>query len=194
VYAFDKSWLCRYPRPIQVTFDNDSEFKSFLKEMCDNLGIKCRPATSYNPQGISVIERIHQFMGNMLRAFELEEREFDPDDPWNEFLQSCAFGIRSTFHTTLQASPGQLVFGRDMIHDIRFHANWGRIKNNKQRTIANSNKSENLNRIKHTYNVGDRILLRKPGLPRKLSAPKEGPYTILEVGTNGMVKIQRGIC
>jgi hypothetical protein len=35
-------------------------------------------------------------MGNMLRAFELEERELDPDDPWNEFLheerraQSCA--------------------------------------------------------------------------------------------------------
>jgi hypothetical protein len=54
-------------------------------------------------------------MGNMLRAFELEERELDPDDPWNEFLQACAFGIRSTFHTTLQASPGQLVFERDMI-------------------------------------------------------------------------------
>jgi hypothetical protein len=63
-------------------------------------------------------------MGNMLRAFELEEREFDPDDPWNEFLQDCAFGIRSTFHTTLQGSQDQLVFGRDMIHDIRFQANW----------------------------------------------------------------------
>jgi hypothetical protein len=49
-------------------------------------------------------------MGNMLRAFELEDRELYPDDPWNEFLQACAFAIRSTFHTTLQASPGQLVF------------------------------------------------------------------------------------
>jgi transposase InsO family protein len=73
--------------------------------MCDNLGIKCRPTTSYNPQGNSIIERIHQVMGN-----ELEEREIDPDDPWNEFLQACAFGIMSTFHTHLQASPGQLVF------------------------------------------------------------------------------------
>jgi hypothetical protein len=43
-------------------------------------------------------------MGNMLRAFKLEERELDPDDPWNKFLQACAFGIMSTFHTTLQAS------------------------------------------------------------------------------------------
>jgi hypothetical protein len=75
--------------------------------MCDNLVIKCRPTTFYNPQGNSIIERIHQVMGNMLRAFELEERELDPDDPWNKFLQDCAFGIRSTFHTTVQASPGQ---------------------------------------------------------------------------------------
>jgi hypothetical protein len=35
-------------------------------------------------------------MGSMLRAFELEERELDPEDPWNEFLQAGAFGIRST--------------------------------------------------------------------------------------------------
>jgi hypothetical protein len=71
-------------------------------------------------------------MGNMLIAFELEERELDPYDPWNEFLQACAFDIMSTFHTTLQAPPCQLVFGRDMIHDIRFQENWDRIKNKKQ--------------------------------------------------------------
>jgi hypothetical protein len=50
-----------------------------------------------------------------------------------------------------------------MIHDIRFQANWDRIKNNKQNIIATSNNRENLNRIKHKYNVGDRILLRIPG-------------------------------
>jgi hypothetical protein len=72
--AFHNNWLCHYPRPIQVTFDNGSELKSVFKEMCDNLGIKCRPTSSCNPQGNSVIERIHQVMGNMLRAFELEER------------------------------------------------------------------------------------------------------------------------
>jgi hypothetical protein len=77
-----------------------------------------------------------------------------------------------------------------MIHDVRFQANWDRIKNNKHKIISSSNKRENLNRKKHNYNVGDWILLRKPGLQRKLSAPKEGPYTILEVGTNGTVKIQ----
>jgi hypothetical protein len=72
--AIHNNWRFRYPRPIQVAFDNGYEFTSVFKEMCDSLKIKCRPTTSYNHQGNSIIERIHQFMGNMLRAFELEER------------------------------------------------------------------------------------------------------------------------
>jgi hypothetical protein len=88
--AFHNNWWCRYPRPIQVTFYNGSESKNVFKEMFDKLGIKCRPTTSCNLQGNSIIERMHQVMGNMLRAFEREERELDPDDPWNEFLQACA--------------------------------------------------------------------------------------------------------
>jgi hypothetical protein len=31
--AFHNNWICRYPRPTQVTFDNGSEFKSDFKEM-----------------------------------------------------------------------------------------------------------------------------------------------------------------
>jgi hypothetical protein len=161
--------------------------------MCDNFGIKCRPTTSYNPQGNIIIERVHQVMDNMLRAFELNERDLYPNNPWDELLQAFAYGIRSTYHTTLQASPGKLVFDRDMINDVRFQASWDRIKNNKQKIIEKSNKHENLNRLKYKYKVGDRILLCKPGHQRKLSAPKEGPFTILYVATKAMIKIQRGI-
>jgi hypothetical protein len=53
--AFHNNWLYCYPRPIQVSFDNGSEFKSVFKKMCDNLGIKCRPTTSYTPPGKSIM-------------------------------------------------------------------------------------------------------------------------------------------
>ena len=46
--------------------------------MCENLGIDCKPTTSYNPQGNAIIERIHQVMGNMLQTIELEEKDLDP--------------------------------------------------------------------------------------------------------------------
>jgi hypothetical protein len=45
--AFHNNWICCYPRSIQVTFDNGSEFKSVFKEMCDSLGTTCSPTTSY---------------------------------------------------------------------------------------------------------------------------------------------------
>jgi hypothetical protein len=51
----------------------------------------------------------------------LEEKE---DNPFDYFLQSTAWAIRSTYHAALLVTPYQLVFGRDMIHNIAFRANW----------------------------------------------------------------------
>jgi hypothetical protein len=64
----------------------------------------------------------------MLRSFDLENNhenlQEQQDNPFDYFLQSTAWlSIRSTYHTTLQAIPCQIVFGRDMIHNIAFRAN-----------------------------------------------------------------------
>jgi hypothetical protein len=50
---------------------------------------------------------------------------------------------RSTYHTTLQATPCQLVFGRDMIHNIAFKSNWDLIQKRNQDIINTSNQKEN---------------------------------------------------
>jgi hypothetical protein len=47
----------------------------------------------------------------MLHTFELQTYDFDDLDPWGEILASVAWAIHSTYHTTLDATPGQLVFG-----------------------------------------------------------------------------------
>ena len=52
----------------------------------------------------------------------------DEDDPWKGILSATAFAVRSTYHTTLKKSPGQLVFGRDMILNIKHTENWDFIK------------------------------------------------------------------
>ena len=59
----------------------------------------------------SILERVHQVLGNMLRTKNLQEYDFDDMDPWSELLGSLAWAIHSTHHTTLQATLGQLVFG-----------------------------------------------------------------------------------
>jgi hypothetical protein len=38
------------------------------------------------------------------------------------------FALRSTYHTTLQAMPGQLIFGRDMVLNVQHLTDWTAIK------------------------------------------------------------------
>jgi hypothetical protein len=64
-----------------------------------------------------------------LRTFELlEKQELDRKDPWTPFLQAVCFAVRSTYHTTLGATPAQLVFRRDMMLPMKFKANWTAIQ------------------------------------------------------------------
>ena len=81
----------------------------------NDYGIKGKPITVRNPQANAVVERTHQVIGNIIRTFELETNYLDEDNPWKGILSATAFAVRSTFHTSLQSTPGQLVFGRDMI-------------------------------------------------------------------------------
>ena len=113
---------------------------NFIK---NEYGNKVRGATVRNPQANAILERIHQVIGSLVRTFDLEERDMDADDPWSGILSAAAFAVRSTFHTTLQATPGQLVFGRDMIFNIKHVANWQSIKDRKQKLINQNNKKEN---------------------------------------------------
>ncbi len=119
------------------------------------MGISPKISTDYNPQSNAIIKRVHQVLGNALRTFELEKRELDDKEPFEPFLTATAYAIRSTYHTTLQATQGQLVFGRDMILPVQFKANWASIALRKQERINKSNSQENQKRIPHTYKKGD---------------------------------------
>ncbi len=49
-----------------------------------------------------------------------------PDDV-GVFLDNTAWVICSAYHTVLKVSPGAAVFGRDMLFDIPFVADWHKI-------------------------------------------------------------------
>jgi hypothetical protein len=183
--------------------------------MCiqDNYGIKAKQTTSHKQQSTSkcnhwastqswaIIEQVHKLssVNDMLRSFDLENEnnhenlEEKQDTPFDYFLLSTAWAIRSTYHTTLQATPCQLVFGRDMIHNIAFRVNWDWIKKRKQDIINKANQKENKIdcQIPFEYKVGDHVLLETPGILRKLSIPCTGPYPVPNVYKNGTIRIQK---
>ena len=68
----------------------------------------------------------------MIRAMEIQDTE-NITDPFKGILSAVCFAVRATVHTTLQASPSQLVFGRDHVLNIKYQANWKQIKDRKQK-------------------------------------------------------------
>jgi len=95
------------------------------------------------------------------------------------FIDNAAWAICSTYHTVLKASPGAAIFGRDMLFDILFVADWKQIGENRQHQTDRSNKRESSTRVDYDYKVGDKILIRKDGILRKAeSIWRKDPWTI----------------
>ena len=81
-----------------------------------------------------------------------------------------------------------------MLLPIQIKTDWARIRQRKQDMINVNNRKENAKRIEHENRVGEKVLLEKPGLVSKLSAPHTGPYRITHTYTNGTpVRIQCGV-
>jgi hypothetical protein len=99
----------------------------------------------------------------------------------------------STYHTALQATPYQLVFDRDMIHNIALRANWEQTQKRKQNIIIQKNQDEIKNKIAYEYKVGDQVLLETTGILRKFATPCTGPYPVMNVYKNGTIRIQNVI-
>ena len=121
---FDQTWLSRYPRPKKVVFDNGSEFKKDFVPLLKDLSIKPKCTTIKNPQANSPIERIHQVLRHMLLTKNLAEQTLDYLDPFGSILASVAWAVRSSYNNSTDATPAQLVFGRDMMFNLSTLVNW----------------------------------------------------------------------
>jgi hypothetical protein len=60
----------------------------------------------------------------MLRTAELDTTKLVKASDINVFLSDAAWVICSTYHTVLKASPGAAIFGRNMLFNIPFIADW----------------------------------------------------------------------
>jgi hypothetical protein len=65
-----------------------------------------------------------------------------PDDV-DVFLDNAAWAIHSTYHTVLKAFPGAAIFGRDMLLDIPFVAEWRKIGERRQSLTNRGNQRKN---------------------------------------------------
>ncbi len=107
---------------------------------------------------------------------------------------AAQYAFRSTVHTTLKYSPGELAYGRNMLLPFSAQVNWPDLLQHKQNTIDKTNIRENKGRHSHDYRVGDMVLILNRTTFRNKLAPTtlpEGPWKISQVHTNGTVSILR---
>ena len=189
--VLEQTWLTRYPWPAEVVLDRGREFRAEVeKTLKDEYGLRRKLITTRNPQANSMVERAHQTIHNLIATQGITNKSDLPGESWDGILAAVRFAMCATVHSTTRATPMQLVFNRDAIHNVRFEANWQYIKERRQRLIQQNNDRENAKRIPHTYNVNDTVMIeqyqhRKYGQPRF-----KGPYIIDRVNDNGTVRLR----
>ena len=138
-------------------------------------------------------ERMHQTVANVLRiimrtttisTFAQAEQIMD------NALATVMHATRCSVNHTMKTSPGALTFRRDMFVDVPILADLVAIRNNRQQLIDNNLIRHNCKRYDYHYRLGDRIMVRVYD-PTKIQEKLHGPYPILELRTNGTVRIQR---
>jgi hypothetical protein len=83
----------------------------------------------------------------MLCTSKLDMAETAKPSDIDIFISDAAWAICSTHHTVVKASPGAAIFGRDMLFDIPFIADWQKIGEHRQKLTDLNNAHENEGRI-----------------------------------------------
>ena len=97
---------------------------------------------------------------------------------------------RCSVNHQMKTTPGALTYRRDMFIDVPLIADLVAIRNNRQQLINNNLIRHNRKRYDYHYRLGDRIMVRVYD-PDKMQEKLHGPYRIVEIRTNGTVRIQR---
>ena len=139
-----------------------------------------------------MVECVHQTVHNMIQTKELMDKTKILDNfGFQGILAAVRWAVNSTVHTTLRATPMQLVLVHDALLNVSFQADWEYIEDQKQKLIVQNNKRKNATRREHTYSVGDRVMVRQDPHCKHGQPQYAGLYTVSQVNDNGTVRLTK---
>eukprot|EP00804_Cyclotella_cryptica_P019352 CCRYP_006195-RA/>CCRYP_006195-RA protein AED:0.46 eAED:0.46 QI:0/-1/0/1/-1/1/1/0/89 len=87
----------------------------------------------------------------MLCIADLDMADTVSESDIADFLTNAAWAVCSTYHTVLKTSPGAAIFGRDMLFDVPYIADWSKIGEYRQKQTDKNTRRENTSRIDWDY-------------------------------------------
>ena len=91
-------------------------------------------------------------------TFNISQTYFDKDDSWAGILAASAFTILSK-NRLKGYSPGQFVFGCDIIIHIKHDLDWELIRQKNQAQMNKDNIQKDNKRVDHDYKFGYKVML-----------------------------------
>lgn len=93
------------------------------------------------------------------------------------------------YHTVLKASPDAAIFGKDMLFDVSFIANWHKLGVHMQHQRDYNTAYKNTGQVELDYRISDKVLLRRDDIFHKTENKNESdPWTIMSVHVNGTIR------
>ena len=190
---FEQMWLHRYPRPVYCIHDAGTEFTGYeFQQMMRRWALTPHPISVKNPQANAVCERMHQTVGNILRTTLVAQPPQTIDAARAAIIYAVSTAVhamRTTVHSTLQQSPGAIVFHRDMLLDVPFIADLMVLRDKRQALIDYNLRKENNKRRSYDYQPGQ-YAWKKVFKPDRMEERLVGPFRILHVHTNGTITLR----
>ena len=114
----------------------------------------------------------------MLVTKDLANKVFYYIDTWGETLDYIAWEIWDSYPCTIQDTPGQAVFGRDIILNLLSVIYQRFITAGKWQKVEIGNVQENAGQVMHEYAIVNLVYVEMTGIYHKLGYNKKEPYRI----------------
>ena len=145
-----------------------------------------------NPQANSMVKRIRQVIGHMMRTRNIRgSKDLDKDFGWSRVLAAVRHAVNSTVHTSNRATPTQLVFNSNAMLNISFEADWQHINEQKQHRILQNNKAEKAKRRDHTCHLGDEAMTEADPSQWLEGQWFTGSHRVTQVHDNGTAQLSQ---
>ncbi|GFV98673.1 retrovirus-related Pol polyprotein from transposon 412 [Trichonephila clavipes] len=212
--AVVQHWILRYGVPLQLHSDQGRNFVSaVLKGVCELLGIDKTKTTPLHPQSDGMVERFNRTILNNLSLMVSKNQQ-----DWDQKVPLFLLAYRSAVHETTGYSPSQMLFGRDLRLpcDLLFgrppdtpsspeeyvqnlQARFEDVHNlARERINLRTEKMKTRYDTKatgHQFKEGDKVWFynptRRKGLSPKLQSHWDGPYTILKIINDVVIRIRK---